>query len=64
MVRQWNVYRQIVGVLIAWDRRVDGVFVMFLPCTGPDCVLTGYDYGPSYIISHGQLLGGVVSHVR
>ena len=27
--------------------------VTFLPWTGPDCVLTGYDYSPRFIISHG-----------
>ena len=39
-------------------------FVAFLPGTGLDCVLTGYDYGPDCIISHGLLPVVVISHVR
>ena len=38
--------------------------VTFLPWTDPDCVFTGYDYGPKCIISHGLLSDGVISHVR
>ena len=38
--------------------------VTFLPWTGLDCVLTGYDYGPDLTISHGLLRSGVISHVR
>ena len=38
--------------------------VTYLPWTAPDWSLTGYDYGPNRIISHGLLSGGVISHVR
>ena len=41
-----------------------GGYVMFLPWTAPDCLLTSYDYGPDCIISHGLLSRGVISHVR
>ena len=30
--------------------------VMFLPWTALDRVLTGYDYGPGYFISHGLVI--------
>ena len=33
-------------------------FVTFLPWTALDCVLTGYDYGPDYSISHGLVIRG------
>ena len=39
------------------------VTVMFLPWTAPDCLSTGYDYGPDRIISHGLTISGVISHV-
>ena len=32
------------------------IFVTFLPWTAPDCILTGYDYSPSYNISHGLVI--------
>ena len=38
--------------------------VTFPLWTGPDCVLTGYDYGPNLTISHGLLPSSVISHVR
>ena len=33
--------------------------VTFLPWTGPDCVLTGYDYGPDHLLVMDFLSGGV-----
>ena len=33
-----------------------GSDVTFLPWTAPDSILTDYDYGPSYIISHGLVI--------
>ena len=38
--------------------------VTLLPWTALDCVLTGYDYSPDRIISHGLLSGGIISHVQ
>ena len=38
--------------------------VTFLPGTGPACLLTGYDYGPDRIISHGLLSRCLMSRVR
>ena len=46
------------------DDWVDLLPVAFVPCAGPDCILTGYDYSPGCIISHGLLSSGVLSHVR
>ena len=40
------------------------IFVMFLPWTAPDSILTSYDYGPGYIISHGLVDQVALSHVR
>ena len=51
------------GFTLVWSPQVrersQDYTVMFLPWTGPDCSLTGYDYGLKYIISHGLLISGI-----
>ena len=43
---------------------VDSKIVTFLPWTALDSILTGYDYGLNYIISHGLVDQVAMSHVQ
>ena len=62
MLRNWTVqllyHRKLDSLLNAPEivSRPSMLHVMFLPWTALDFILTGYDYGPSYIISHGLVI--------
>ena len=51
-----EVMKELIRVEIENDESKKRLDVTFLPWTGPDCLLTGYDYGPSLIISHGLVI--------
>ena len=44
-------------------RAEKGVMLRLPLWTASDLLLTGYDYGPDHIISHGLIISGVISHV-